>query len=142
MIPLNEIPHHRVYLNDSNALRSGNLNTHQFPELRRYRRSHDVRRWFFGDYEYFAGWHCSSCFDPEGIRTKFTSAINADFPRWGSLPEKMDLNYIKRLIENGEWFDGTSSVLKSDMNDELYAPQYMLRNKDKYKDILFNPYES
>jgi len=132
-----------VYHNNSNTLRSGNIDPNAFPELNNYKRSHRVRLWFFGDVDRFAGWHCSSCLDPEGIRTKFMSAQNGDFPRWGNFKEKMELSYIKSLIKDGKWFDGsTSRWVKGNMAATLYAPKYILRNWKKYKDILFNPYEA
>ena len=53
-----------------------------------------------------AGWHFSWCQTPEGIRTKLVDAQNGDFPRWGSIPEKLDLEYLRGLVVKGEYFDG------------------------------------
>ncbi|KAI3384881.1 hypothetical protein SNEBB_010571 [Seison nebaliae] len=54
----------------------------------------------------FSGFHCSWCFDVEGLRVKLVSAQNGDFPRWGNFPEKLERNYLECLIEKREYFDG------------------------------------
>ena len=54
-----------------------------------------------GNSQYPAGFHCSWCSTPTGIRTKLLSAINADFPRWGDYPMKCELSYIESLIAQG-----------------------------------------
>lgn len=132
----------KVYLNDSNVVRDieHGLNSTCYPSLKDYSNNHKVRAWFLGDHSYYAGWHCSGCFNPAGIQTKFMSAQNADYPRWGSIPEKMDLEYIKSLLKEGRWFDG-GQVPSSDLqSDSFFAPSHFLRNQDKYRHLLYNPY--
>ena len=51
-----------------------------------------------GNVQHPAGFHCSWCTTPAGVRNKLISAINADFPRWGDYPMKCDLSYIQSLI--------------------------------------------
>lgn len=131
-----------VYNNDSNIIRAiyYGLDSKLVPNLKSYKKSHLVQSWFMGEDRYLAGWHCSSCFKPEGIRIKFMSAQNADYPRWGSIPEKMDLKNIISLVREGKWFDG-GKIPEADINsDSFYAPQHMLENTDRYRYILINPY--
>jgi beta-1,4-mannosyl-glycoprotein beta-1,4-N-acetylglucosaminyltransferase len=129
-------------MNDSNLIRAIHfgLDPTFSQNLQTYKNNHLVRAWFMGEDKYYAGWHCSSCFKPEGIRIKFMSAQNADYPRWGSIPDKMDLNYIKNLIKEGKWFDGSKIPLIDIKSDSFYAPQHILQNANRYKYILFNPY--
>ncbi len=97
-----------------------------------------VNKWILGDSIVYAGWHCSWCLSPERIRVKLTSAINADFPRWGDYPEKLDLNYIKSLVKSGMWFDDTTRIgmLVRQVEDPMYAPQYILQNANTYNKLL------
>ena len=48
-----------------------------------------------------AGWHCSWCFKPQGIRAKLLDAPNSDFPRFGDDRARTDVAYIRRLIKHG-----------------------------------------
>ena len=41
-----------------------------------------------------AGWHCSWCFQPQGIRAKLLDAPNSDFPRFG------DVSNLDRTLDN------------------------------------------
>ena len=50
-----------------------------------------------------AGWHCSWCFQPQGIRAKLLDAPNSDFPRFGDVSD-LYLKYI-----------GTSNIIIFDM---------------------------
>lgn len=100
-----------------------------------------IRSWTIGDQLKTMGWHCSWCKDPEGIRTKLVSAVNADFPRWGDYPHKQKIDYIKSLIQKGLWFDDTTAHLK--VNPDIlvdYAPKYMIENWNRYRYLLINPY--
>ena len=54
-----------------------------------------------GDY---SGHHCSWCTSPEGVSIKLRSAIHQDFPRWGDFPEKLKLDFLSDVIENGNFF--------------------------------------
>lgn len=92
-----------------------------------------------------AGWHCSYCFDPEGIRKKLLDAPLSDWPRWGDDPEKSSVKYIRTLIKNGQNFDGkflrgvSGNVLTEDQDPE-FAPKYMLKHREKFKYLLENPH--
>ena len=93
--------------------------------------------WFIGEDGGFAGWHCSWCLPPEGIRIKLKSAINADFPRWGDFPEKLNLTYIRKLITTGMWFDDqTLFSMSTPKGDSHYAPRCMFRLYTKYRHLL------
>ena len=92
-----------------------------------------------------AGWHCSYCFKPEGVRKKLLDAPVSDWPRWGDDPVKSNATYIRNLIRNGQFFDSryfrgsTSNVLTLETDPEI-APQYMLQNLDKFKYLIINEY--
>ncbi|XP_043535946.1 beta-1,4-mannosyl-glycoprotein 4-beta-N-acetylglucosaminyltransferase-like isoform X1 [Chiloscyllium plagiosum] len=113
------------------------------PNFRLYENStgHILVPWAVGSPLHFAGWHCSWCFKPEGIRYKLLSAQNGDFPRWGNYQEKRDLSYIRELIQTGGWFDGTEQEYPpADPKEHMYAPKYLLQNLNKYRYMLENPY--
>ncbi|XP_059809840.1 beta-1,4-mannosyl-glycoprotein 4-beta-N-acetylglucosaminyltransferase-like isoform X3 [Hypanus sabinus] len=114
------------------------------PNFRQYENStgHILVPWSVGSPLHFAGWHCSWCFRPEGIRYKLLSAQNGDFPRWGNYQEKRDLNYIQELIRTGGWFDGTEQEYPpADPKEHMYAPKYLLQNFERYRYMLENPYQ-
>lgn len=99
---------------------------------------HLVSAWTAGTKEHYAGFHCSWCYNPEGIRTKLLSAHVDDKPRWGDFPEKLDLNYIHGLIRKGEWFDGTHPFFMSDWEkEEQYAPKYILEHPQEFTQLLY-----
>lgn len=111
--------------------------------ISRYSEAHPGRRvmpWTAGTVEHYAGHHCSWCYDAEGIRTKLLSAHLDDKPRWGDYPEKLDIDYINKLIRNGEWFDGTRPFLAADWEtEEQYAPRYILDHPNEFKHLLYPP---
>ena len=93
-----------------------------------------------------AGWHCSYCFKPEGIRKKLLDAPLSDYPRWGDDPVKSNVTYIKNLIKDGQNFDlryfrGSSKNTLSEKQDPEFAPRYMLENSERFKYLLVNPYQ-
>jgi len=133
-----------VYGNNAMLLRR-NVWSHSLlkQRLANYTRLHDKpREWTMGDSPHYAGFHCSWCYSPEGIRTKMSSAQRHDKPRWGDYPEKMELGYIESLIRNGGWFDGKHPFIKVDRRSspsEVYAPQYFLENEDLFESLLVPP---
>lgn len=138
----------KVYHNDSNMVRDihHGVTKNRGQEFLEYRQTTLVRSWFIGEVGHFAGWHCSSCFKLEGIRIKFMSAQNADWPRWGSIPEKMDLKYLRKMVRDGKWFDGSPlnnravAKMSDPDNDDFYAPPYILKNPERFKYLLKNIY--
>ena len=106
--------------------------------LRNYTASgHAIKEWDAGTLGHYAGFHCSWCYSPEGIRTKLLSAQKHDKPRWGDYPEKTDLNYIKKLIAAGGWFDDTQPFLPvNDKTDPFYAPKYMQDRPEQFGYLL------
>ncbi|XP_001624997.2 beta-1,4-mannosyl-glycoprotein 4-beta-N-acetylglucosaminyltransferase [Nematostella vectensis] len=135
-----------VYNYDTNLVRNieDGLNESR-SDFQVYKRAHLIHTWFIGVDNHYAGWHCSGCFDLQGIRIKFQSAQNGDFPRWGAMHEKMDYEYIKGLVRNGVWFDGSpisDLPIADPETDRFYAPRYLLQNFERYKDILVNPYRN
>ena len=70
--------------------------------------------WILGNSPHYAGFHCSWCFPPAGIRDKLASAQAEDKPRWGDYPDKMELGYLQSLIKTGQWFDGQFPFIKVD----------------------------
>ncbi|KAK2817406.1 hypothetical protein Q5P01_025597 [Channa striata] len=102
---------------------------------------HILVQWSVGSPFHFAGWHCSWCFTPEGILFKLVSAQNGDFPRWGDYDDKKDLDYIRKLIQTGGWFDGSVQEYPVvDPKEHMYAPKHMLENYKRYSYLLENPY--
>jgi beta-1,4-mannosyl-glycoprotein beta-1,4-N-acetylglucosaminyltransferase len=92
-----------------------------------------------------AGWHCSYCFKPEGIRKKLLDAPLSDWPRWGDDPKKCSVDYIKLLIKNGQNFDekylrGSGNNMLTEMKDPEFAPQFMINHPEKFNYLLKNPY--
>lgn len=101
---------------------------------------HSVMEWIIGRVGAYAGFHCSWCYKPEGIRLKLASAQKDDKPRWGDYPEKMDLGYIAGLIRNGRWFDNSQPFfLVKPEQDRSYAPSYMLEHRNKFSYLLDPP---
>jgi len=99
-----------------------------------------IRPWEVGRSGHFAGYHCSWCYNPEGIRTKLESAQADDKPRWGDYPEKTNLTYIANLIKTGGWFDDSHPfIFNGDTSDKFYAPQYMMQNFDRFRYLLEPP---
>jgi len=92
-----------------------------------------------------AGWHCSWCFKPQGIRAKLLDAPNSDFPRFGDDRARTDVAYIRRLIKHGLYFN-LARVRKGDevdvAKDSEFAPSFMLRYPKKYSHLLSNPYKN
>jgi len=111
--------------------------------LSNFTKTHEKpREWTMGDSPHYAGFHCSWCYSPEGIRTKMSSAQRHDKPRWGDYPEKMELDYIESLIRTGGWFDGKQPFIKVNRRetpDHVYAPQYFLENDDMFESLLVPP---
>merc|ERR1739844_483642 len=92
-----------------------------------------------------AGWHCSWCFKPQGIRAKLLDAPNSDFPRFGDDRARTDVAYIRRLIKHGLYFNlyrirkgGEVDAAK----DKEFAPSFMQRYPEKYAHLLSNPYKN
>jgi len=109
-----------------------------------YKQNHTLKDWTLGTIGHYAGFHCSWCYTPEGIRTKLMSAQKHDKPRWGDYPEKLNLTYIEGLISKGGWFDGSKpfiAVKRRSTPSYIYAPQYMLDNEDKFEYLLVPPDE-
>ncbi len=99
------------------------------------RRNHEL-----ADNQLFPGYHCSWCYNPEGIRTKLMSAQKHDKPRWGDYPEKTNVTYIAKLIKTGGWFDDKHPFIKvTDTSQKFYAPQYILDNPDRFNYLLKPP---
>jgi len=95
------------------------------------------QRWDIGKVGFYSGHHCSWCYRPEGIRLKLMSAQKDDKPRWGDYPQKLELKYIKGLIENGEWFDGSRPfILVNSSSDRHFAPAYVLDNSQQFAYLL------
>ena len=98
---------------------------------------HVIKQWDIGTIDHYAGYHCSWCYSPEGIRTKLLSAQKHDSPRWGDYPEKTDVKYIAGLIKTGGWFDDTKPFIRvKDPGHQFYAPKFILDNPQRFKYLL------
>jgi len=134
-----------VYGNNAMLLRR-NVKDHNLlaDRVAIYKQNHTLKDWTLGTIGHYAGFHCSWCYTPEGIRTKLMSAQKHDKPRWGDYPEKLNLTYIEGLISKGGWFDGSKpfiAVKRRSTPSYIYAPQYMLDNEDKFEYLLVPPDE-
>ena len=97
----------------------------------------------------YAGFHCSWCYDAEGIRWKLLAAQRDDRPRWGDYADKLRLDYIESLVENGVWFDGSRPFFS--VQEQLYqpargggggggyAPASVLAQRRRYAHLLLHP---
>jgi len=85
------------------------------------------------------GWHCSWCFDVDGIRTKLVSAQKGDFPRWGDYPAKLNASYIKRLISHGIWFNDVDRLKRYEI---ILSPTSLFRNQHRYWKLIHNVYDN
>ncbi|KAH7940634.1 hypothetical protein HPB49_002665 [Dermacentor silvarum] len=120
-----------VYGNDSLRLRSmrtftrNNMsNTGTFSE-----------KWIIeGTWPRYSGWHCSWCFDAEGIQVKLAAAQRDDGVRWGDIAEKTDLGYINSLRKNGRLFDDSQPLSHCDSNDT--APAYVKENAERFRWLM------
>ncbi|XP_040566404.1 beta-1,4-mannosyl-glycoprotein 4-beta-N-acetylglucosaminyltransferase isoform X2 [Lepeophtheirus salmonis] len=127
----------KVYDNKAILIRSNAYEKEEFiSKATYYSQSHNLKTWSIGSIGHYAGYHCSWCLQPEGIREKLLSAQREDRPRWGNYPEKTKLTYIRSLIESGGWFDGSYPTLRVDVNDPNYAPQYVFKHFVRFKHIL------
>uniref|UniRef100_G3MPR1 EGF-like domain-containing protein n=1 Tax=Amblyomma maculatum TaxID=34609 RepID=G3MPR1_AMBMU len=78
----------------------------------------------------YAGWHCSWCFEAQGIQVKLASAQRDDGVRWGDFANKTDLAYIESIRRAGRYFDDSSSMYRCSANE--VAPAYVRDNADRY----------
>ena len=82
------------------ALLAGRLANYTFSRPR-------PRGWQLGNSPHYAGWHCSWCYSPAGIRQKLVSAQRHDKPRWGDFPDKETLcnmsHSIALVLGFGPW---------------------------------------
>ena len=111
-----------------------------YPLVQAYKtRGTKVKSWTVSDE---SGWHCSWCFPPEGILKKMIDAPRSDFPRWGDHPEVANLSNIKKFIAEGTYFDGRPIGRHSGnaANSNISAPEFILRNPEKFKHLLKNMY--
>ena len=100
-----------------------------------------VKLWFLGNArDTEVGWHCSWCFNIRDFQIKMLSAQRSDAPRWGNFPEKLEPEYLKSMIRDGAWFDGSRNLRYVPQNYSLYAPKYILSKPLKFKHLLKNLY--
>ncbi|XP_046565284.1 beta-1,4-mannosyl-glycoprotein 4-beta-N-acetylglucosaminyltransferase-like [Haliotis rubra] len=97
--------------------------------------------WLIGSPDNYAGWHASWFSSPREVITKLTSAINADFPRWGDYPDKCTFDYVATLFRKGEYFDGKKQFNQSCFNDiyVLKEISYLFKYKGYFNFMLQNP---
>ena len=101
-----------------------------------------LSEWTLGNSPHYAGWHCSWCYSPPGIKIKMESAQRHDKPRWGDFPDKLNLDYIASLIRKGEWFDGKHPLIpvnRRNTSASIYAPPFFLDNEDRFEYLLVHP---
>ncbi|CAN8004887.1 unnamed protein product [Ixodes hexagonus] len=82
-----------------------------------------------------AGWHCSWCFDTEGLRIKLRSAQKDDGIRWGDFPEKTTNRYLRVLVKRGLWFDGKKVSKAGALERGVTVPAHVMDNP-KFRYLL------
>ncbi|CAL4176478.1 unnamed protein product, partial [Meganyctiphanes norvegica] len=87
-----------------------------------------------------AGWKCHLCLDVQVIFNKLHDLPELLTPKWLTSSSSNMLPFIQRLIKFGqdEYLQpvGKGSTLSSDK-----LPGYILSNRDKFHNLLTNPYE-
>lgn len=132
----------QVYDGSVMSLRRNHVNEEPIcSKIRKYAESGNfVSEWQVGTVGRYAGFHCSWCYRPEGIRLKLWSAQKDDKPRWGDYPEKTNLSYISSLIKQGRWFDDSQPFFfVRPEDDPQYAPEFFLRNWQRFDYMLTLP---
>lgn len=96
----------------------------------------ELEDWTLGQNDdYNAGWHCSWCFDVEGLRVKLKSAQKDDGIRWGDFPEKTSARFLNVLVKRGLWFDGKKVTKPSVLTRGGTVPSCVM-DDDKYGYLL------
>lgn len=132
----------QIYSNDSSLIRRGGFYKTKVEEVKKLsKQGIDIDQMSVIE----AGWHCSWCFQPEGIRAKLLDAPNSDFPRFGDDRARTNVAYIRRLIKHGLYFN-LKRVRKGGettaAQDPEFAPPFILRHPQKYTHLLANPYKN
>ncbi|XP_013392827.1 beta-1,4-mannosyl-glycoprotein 4-beta-N-acetylglucosaminyltransferase-like [Lingula anatina] len=133
----------QVYDNQPGTVRGG-IGHIQQGKIREYKKGgNDVLVWQLGEQGKFAGWHCSWCFDINGIKTKLLSALSGDGERFGDDPKKQKLDFLRTLVREGRWFDGDylepkGIKMASPATDKFFAPNFILSNKKRFKHLITN----
>ncbi|XP_013387156.1 beta-1,4-mannosyl-glycoprotein 4-beta-N-acetylglucosaminyltransferase-like [Lingula anatina] len=133
----------QVFDNQPGTLRKG-LGEVKKSKVSEYKKGgKDVLVWQLGEQGKFAGWHCSWCFDINGIKTKLTSALSGDGERFGDDPKKQKLDFLRTLVREGRWFDGNylepkGMKMASPATDKFFAPNFILSNKERFKHLITN----
>jgi len=89
-----------------------------------------------------SGWHCSWCFEPEGILKKLRDAPRSDYPRWGDRPNVANITNIRRLIAQGLYFDEKPIRKHRQRQANVSAPEYIQQNPLRFKYLLEVPNEA
>ncbi|XP_046400772.1 beta-1,4-mannosyl-glycoprotein 4-beta-N-acetylglucosaminyltransferase-like isoform X2 [Ischnura elegans] len=143
----------RVYLDDPYCLRHAEWLEKDIDRAREYEDAMGkrLRTFEIGSADHPAGFHCSWCFrGPLGLQVKLVSSQLADGPRWGNYEDRLVPEYLERIVEEGEWFDGSKNLASTDFLMEMstgndsykdFAPSYLLQNFDEYSPYLVNPSE-
>ena len=93
-----------------------------------------------------AGWKCSWCYKPEGIRNKLLNIP----PRYLDMitlmiQENSELENIRGFIKYGVYFDktfirGGKGTELTKLKDPEFAPSYIQENFNRFSYLLVNPY--
>ena len=118
--------------------------SHNADALNHFRYYHrgKISEWSFGKKATMepSGWHCSWCFDPQGIKTKLEGAHWSDLPRWGAFPSKTTEDYIRNLTVRGMWFDDRTPLVPAPPRVNVwFAPQYCLDHSERFSHLLDKP---
>lgn len=98
-----------------------------------------------GDLNYFGGWFCEYCSQPDDIVHEIhvqgqTSSKRLRFNKHG----RVDGSYVQYLVTNGLYVDGATKLIKLHKSDfdKYYGPSYALENSWKFHDLLVNVFLS
>lgn len=82
----------------------------------------------------YSGWHCSWCFDAQGIQAQLEYAQRDDGRSWKGIVERMDLDQLKTLRARGLSLDKQSPLSRSRAYDA--APAYVRNNFHRFRYLM------
>ncbi len=72
------------------------------------------------------------------MRTKLLSAVSGDGVRWGDRPDSTSIERLRKNRLEFRWFDGEAACrpVVQLSADEMFAPAFVLRNRQRFDYML------